>query len=108
MKYSKTFECTTRHFYLLLEANEGADVSKQTGHVSFGSNAGGTAAAEAMASQLHNNYRLQQMASEGYDLSAKSIGGRRTPPTNKGPSFPSPQNLSGFSNMNTNQSSMKH
>ena len=44
-----------------------------------GSTSGGTSAAESMASQLHNNYRLQQMASEGYELSAKSIGGRRTP-----------------------------
>ena len=44
-----------------------------------GSTSGGTSAAESMASQLHNNYRLQQMASEGYELSAKSIGGRRAP-----------------------------
>ena len=43
---------------------------------------GGNEAAEAMASQLHNNHRLQQMASEGYELSAKSIGGRRTPAIN--------------------------
>ena len=50
---------------------------------------GGTAAAEAMASQLHNNYRLQQMASEGYELSAKSIGGRRTPAVTNSPTVPS-------------------
>ena len=50
---------------------------------------GGTAAAEAMASQLHNNYRLQQMASEGYELSAKSVGGRRTPAVNNSPKVPS-------------------
>ena len=40
---------------------------------------GGVDAAASMASQLHNNYRLQQMASEGYELSGKSVGGRRTP-----------------------------
>ena len=52
---------------------------------SYTNTTGGTAAAEAMASQLHNNYRLQQMASEGYELSAKSIGGRRTPAVNNAP-----------------------
>ena len=50
-----------------------------------GSTPGGTSAAESMASQLHNNYRLQQMASAGYDLSAKSIGGRITPSTTDSP-----------------------
>ena len=73
---------TMRHC-LFLEGDEDRKVSGETYHESgrivHPSLAGGTSAAEAMASQLHNNYRLQQMASEGYELSAKSIGGRRTP-----------------------------
>ena len=52
---------------------------------------GGTSAVESMASQLHNNYRLQQMASEGYELSAKSIGGRKTPSMTDSPKGPSSQ-----------------
>ena len=73
--------------------------------------AGGTAAAEEMASQLHNNYRLQQMASEGYELSAKSIGGRRTPAMNtasKFASIPSENNTSQEFDINEHESPMKH
>ena len=96
---------------LFLETNEDADVSEQTEQIAFGRIAGGTAAAEAMASQLHNNYRLQQMASEGYELSAKSVGGRRTPLMNTGSSMPllnSTKNLNERSDEHAHQSPMKH
>ena len=56
--------------------------------LAHGSTSGGTSAAESMASQLHNNYRLQQMASEGFELSSKSIGGRKTPSMTDSPKGP--------------------
>ena len=80
---------------LFSEGDKDRNVAGETYHESekivHPSLAGGTSAAEAMASQLHNNYRLQQMASEGYELSAKSIGGRRTPAVNNSPKVPSNQ-----------------
>ena len=56
--------------------------------LAHGSTSGGTSAAESMASQLHNNYGLQQMASEGFELSSKSIGGRKTPSMTDSPKGP--------------------